>query len=132
MEREKEIEMNKYEKQKITFFINFNHEFLGNNVYLCDSEIISNQDNILIVKKSNLVKMGDKKESIINSKNIVILLSYSREKDYDKLLTGYLYMDNKDYKISDYVRFESRQIGNFCYDNIGICYLDENIFFHHS
>ena len=125
MEKKKEKKKNIYEKQKITFFINFNHEFIDNIVYLCDSEIISEQENILIVKKSNLVKIGDTEESITNSKDIVILLNYYREKDYDKLLTGYLYLDNKHYKISNYARFASRQIGNFCYDNIGICYLDE-------
>jgi hypothetical protein len=115
------------QKHKIAFYNKKDNEYIDNIVYMCDSEIISKIDNIFIAKKSNLVKMFDYSKSSINE-NLVIIFTYVRIPEYDQVLRGYLYFENKEYKITNYVRYSSLQIGSCCYDEIGICYLDENIF----
>jgi hypothetical protein len=114
--------------QKITFYIDSNHEFIDNMVYLCDSEIISENGNLLIVKKGNLKPLGNQEVTINHSHNITVILTYIREKEYDKFVRGYLYYENKEYEIANYVQYNHIQIGEWCYDNIGFCYLHENIF----
>jgi hypothetical protein len=116
------------ETQNITFFVESNHEFIDNMVYVCDSEIISENGNLLIVKKGNLKPIGNNPETIKNSNTIVAILTYIREMERDTFVRGYLYYEKKEYEITNYVRYNHRQIGEWCYDNIGFCYLHENIF----
>jgi hypothetical protein len=119
------------EKQLITFYND--NEYIDNIVYRCDSEIINETDNFIIVKKSNFIIV--KKSNFVNVyedvksvKNIVVIITYFREKDYDNFLRGYIYFENKEYEIDNFTRFASKQIGKYGYDNIGVCYLSKNIF----
>ena len=117
------------QKQNIIFYSNEENEYINNIVYRCDSEIISETDNFIIIKKYNLIKINTEiNTEYINDKNIFIIITYYKEKDYNKFLRGYIYFENKEYEIGYYCRFGSKQIKEYCYDNIGICYLSKNIF----
>ena len=108
-------------KQYITFFDSIEDEYINNMVYKCDSEIILETDNFFILKKSNFT---------LNNNNIIIILFFEKKDNPYKeiFIRGYIYYKNKEYKINNYLRYVSLQIGEFCYDNIRVCYLDKNIF----
>jgi len=117
----------KTEKQCITFYVY--NEYIDNIVYNCDSEIIEETDTTLVVKKSNFVKRGNIDDvTPINGENTFVIITYSKKKDYDKFLTGYIYFENKENEMNNFVSFASKQVGNWCHDNIGVCYLENNIF----
>lgn len=76
------------------------------NIFLCESEKIHDNDNFYIVKKT------------IKNININIFITYSKIFGF---VRGYVYKDNKEYEILDYTILSSIQLGNFAYDNVGLC-----------
>jgi len=74
----------------------------------------------------------------IKNKHIEIYLTYSlvsskegEENDENPqygFSRGVLYIDKKSYNIKFYGQYNSLQLGEWCYDNIGVVKLDSNIF----
>jgi hypothetical protein len=81
----------------------------------CYSEIVFECNYFLIIKKI----------IIENNKNINIFITY--EKNNNKLFfsRGYVYKDDKEYKINHLVSYKLLQVGKISYENICICYLQK-------
>jgi hypothetical protein len=116
-------------KQKITFYAN--NEYINNKVYDCDSEIICETENFFVVKKNNLKLISPNKEEKgeeKDTKHIFVIITYRKNEKIDEFIRGYIYIENTEYSINSFTRYTSLQIGKYAYDNIGTCYLQNNIF----
>ena len=76
------------------------------NIFSCESEKIYDNNNFYIVKKT------------IKNININIFITYSKISGF---VRGHVYKDNKEYEILNYIVLSSIQLGNFAYDNVGLC-----------
>ena len=100
---------------KIQHFIivyNKDADIIEKNVYKCESEVIYNSLNYYIVKKT--------------FNNIIIFITNSKyqvntKSKLSEFVRGFVYKDNKEYKIFDYITLFDMQIGNYAYDNITLC-----------
>jgi len=117
-------------RQNLTFYDSIANDYIDNVVFTCDSEIILETDTIVMIKKSNFIKKNSDATylPIDTIKNAVITITYSKEKECDKIIKGNIIYDNTEYEIRHYCIFASRQIGKWGYDNIGICFLNSNLF----
>ena len=88
---------------------------IQNTVYVCDSTLLFMSDNYVIVHKKIILSES---EDPIN-----MFITYSTG-----FVRGYIYKDNQEYEILNYLLYNSLQIGNFGYDCIGICSINQNIF----
>jgi len=91
------------------------------NIFSCVSKLIFSVENYTIIKKTGT----------INDVEINIILTYYISKENsreNKLLRGYLYVNEKEYEIKSTNMYRSLQINEWCYDNIQIIQLDVNIF----
>jgi hypothetical protein len=97
------------------------HGLKSENVFFCESKLLYSIDNYKIVNKTGT----------LNNVELDIILTHyiSNENPHEnKLLRGYLYINNKEYEIKSSYTYCSLQIGKWCYDNIQIVQLYANIF----
>lgn len=109
-------------KQYIVFKIN-NKDLQSKNVHLVESELIFNNNEHYIVHKKL-----DNLNIFITYKNIEENIDEDNKKIYSKFIRGYIYKDNLEYNIKLFDLYSSVQIGEWAYDNIGICKLEDDIF----
>jgi hypothetical protein len=114
--------------ESIPIILGYGHELKHENLVKCTSKISCKTDTFFVVKKNMDVK----------NKHIEIYLTYSLvdikegEEKSQQLQYGFsrgvLYIDDKCYNIKFYGQYNSLQIEEWCYDNIGVVKLDSNIF----
>lgn len=117
-------------KQYIVFRIN-NKDLQSKNVHLVESELIFNNNEYYIVHKKL-----DNLNIFITYKNIEennedTTEDENKKKIYSKFIRGYIYKDNRESNIKSFDLYSSLQIGEWAYDNIGICSIEDtkdNIF----
>jgi hypothetical protein len=124
----------------IPTFLGYGHGLKHENLAKCTSTISCKSDTFFVVKKLMEFK----------NKNIEMYLTFSlvnpkdeeekeekeeKEKEANVERTpsygftrGVLYVDKKSYNIKFYGQYNSLQIGEWCYDNIGVVRLESNIF----
>jgi len=112
----------------IPTFLGYGHGLKCDNLVKCTSKISCKTDTFFVVKKNMDIK----------NKHIEIYLTYSlvsskegEENDENPqygFSRGVLYIDKKSYNIKFYGQYNSLQLGEWCYDNIGVVKLDSNIF----
>jgi hypothetical protein len=112
----------------IPIFLGYGHGLKHENLVKCTSTISCKTDTFFVVKKTMEFK----------NKNIEIYLTFSlvspkdgeerEEKPYYGFTRGVLYIDKKSYNIKFYGQYNSLQVGEWCYDNIGVVKLESNIF----
>lgn len=122
-----------YDSQEIIpTFLGFGHGLKNENLAICTSTVCTKNEAYFVVKKTLNFK----------NKNIEIYLTFSlvspnngEEKEAIVERTpsygfknGVLYIDKKSYNIKFYGQYNSLQIGEWCYDNIGVVKLESNIF----
>ena len=88
---------------------------IQNTVYNCDSTLLFMSDNYVIVHKKIILS---ETEDPIN-----MFITYS-----DFFVRGYIYKDNQEYEILNYLLYNSLQIESSSYNCIGICSIAKNIF----
>ena len=123
-------EVKNIKKQYIVFEIN-NKDLQSKNVHLVESELIFNNNKYYIVHKKL-----DNFNIFITYKNIEDTAedkdnNEDKKKNYSKFIRGYIYKDNREYNIKSFYLYSSLQIGEWAYDNIGICSIEDtkdNIF----
>jgi hypothetical protein len=100
----------------------YNGKYIGEAVFSCDSGLVcKNQNYKLIHKKINT----------LNGTQFDIHLTFTLNEDDSNdfiLLRGYIYKNNKEYNVESYQMYASKQIGDYCYDKIGVCKISEYIF----
>ena len=117
-------------KQYIVFRIN-GKDLQSKNVHLVESELIFNNNEYYIVHKKL-----DNLNIFITYKNIEennedTTEDENKKKIYSKFIRGYIYKDNRESNIKSFDLYSSLQIGEWAYDNIGICSIEDikdNIF----
>jgi len=109
----------------IPTFLGYGHGLKNENLVKCTSKISCKTDTFFVVKKNMAFK----------NKTIEMYLTYSlvdikdeKEKPQYGFSRGVIYIDNKTYNIKFYGQYNSLQIGEWCYDNIGVVKLESNIF----
>jgi hypothetical protein len=85
------------------------------NLRMCKSKLVFSNSDYSVVHKR------------IPIDNIDIFITYSEKSPFG-CIRGYVYKDGKEYAISETRAYVSLQIGKYCYDNICVIKLDENIF----
>ena len=98
----------------IGFTTIINNELTSNPVYKCTSQIIF-EDNQLYIIQKNITQPVD----------ISIVITYVKINNENIFAKGFIYY-NKTHEICDiisYNLYSSLQIGELCYDTIGICKL---------
>jgi len=118
----------------IPTFLGFGHGLKNENLVTCTSTVSCNTGTFFVVKK--LMEFKNKKIemyltfSLVNPKD-----EEEKEKEANVERTpsygftrGVLYVDKKNYNIKFYGQYNSLQIGEWCYDNIGVVRLESNIF----
>lgn len=106
--------------------LGFGHGLKSENLVKCTSNIPYKKDTFYIIHKTMDFK----------NKYIEIYLNYSIVPPQDgedgrccySFKHGVLYVDKKSYNIKYYGHYNSLQIEQWCYDNIGVVQLDSNIF----
>lgn len=88
------------------------HGLKEKNVFICNSELLVNIKNYYVTHKK------------IIEKEMHIFLTYGNK----NLIRGFLYFNGKECEIIDHRKYESLQIGEFCYGNINVIRLSENPF----
>ena len=114
--------------ESIPIIIGYGHELKHENLVKCTSKLSCKTDSFFVVKKTMDFK----------NKHIEMYLTYSLvtpkqeeengEKSQYGFSRGVIYIDNKTYNIKFYGQYNSLQIGEWCYDNIGVVKLESNIF----
>jgi hypothetical protein len=106
--------MNKFADKNQHFVIFEINGKLQEKVYSCESTLLHSDDNYSVYKKI-----------ITNDKNpISMFVTYN-----GYFIRGHIYYDQTEYCIKKYSQYVSLQIGNWCYDNIAICSLDDFVYF---
>jgi hypothetical protein len=108
-----------YNNENFPILLGFGHGLKLKDTFLCESNII---------KLNNTEKILNKK-GIFNEKNIFIELKLNLNLDkFYEFKNGLIKIDKEEYNITKYAQFNSLQIENWCYDNIGVIQLETNIF----
>ena len=98
------------ENEYMPFLLGYGHNLKEKNLFICNSSIVSESEDDLIVKKTFI------KENM----NMSITLLYKNNRFH----TGTITYNNEEYKIKDINMYHSLQIESYCYDNIGVIKLD--------
>lgn len=88
---------------------------LQETIYKCESKLLFSSNNYRISYKK-----------ILTNTNETINLFITFENEF---IRGFLYFNNKEYILNNYLLYSSIQINNWCYDNLAICSLSEHIIF---
>jgi len=125
--------------ESIPIILGYGHELKPENVVKCTSKLSCKTDTFLVLKKTMDFK---------NKTNIEMYLTFSlrtpkegyenenededengdEKGSYYDFSRGVIYIDKKSYNIKQYAQYTSLQIGEWCYDNIGVVKLNYNIF----
>jgi hypothetical protein len=94
----------------VPMFVATGHNLKTENLYKCSSTVaFDNSNNYTVQKKCD---------------KFDILLTFSE----NQFSHGFLYVNNNTNKVLDYRCFQSLQIENYCYGNIGVIKLEKNPF----
>lgn len=101
----------------------YNGKYVGGDVFSCDSCLVCKNENYKLIHKrmntSNRIQFDI---------HLTFTLNKAESNDFT-LLRGYIYKNNKEYNvIESYQMYASKQIGDYCYDKIGVCKITEDIF----
>jgi len=88
------------------------------NVCKCETQLVDNTDPLMIVSK----------KTTMDGKEINMKIIYNYTDDCARFKEGTLSIDGKEYPISMCATFSSLQIEEWCYDNIDVVRLPDNIF----
>ena len=100
------------------------HKLKQKNIFMTDSSNTVNNGKHMIVHK----RIGYGEDEIENQigKKIDIFLTYTNDEGF---LRGFLYINDKEYHVLDYKKYNSLQVENFCYDNIEVLRLPNYFYF---
>lgn len=118
--------------ESIPIILGYGHELKPENIVKCTSKLSCKTDTFFVIKKTMTFK----------NNNIEIYLTFSlrtpkdgdgdgdenEKRPYYDFSRGFIYIDKKSFNIKYYAQYNSLQIGECCYDNIGVVKLDYNIF----
>ena len=82
----------------------------------CESELVYDDNEHCIVHKK-IVNVGKNQNDLY--------ITYKNEGGNWEFVRGFIYKNNKEFKINSFVVLSSLQRGAFCYDGVGICEYDE-------
>jgi hypothetical protein len=94
----------------VPMFLAIGHNLKKKNLYRCSSELVFDKSNNYTIKKT------------CDEFNALLTFSETR------FVHGILCANNNDTKVLDYRCFESLQIEDYCYGNIGVVKLEKNPF----
>jgi hypothetical protein len=97
-------------------------------VFRCKSTLLTASSKYKLIHKKLVSKYTNTKSNEPLDINIDIFLTHKCENGRDRMIRGYLYLNDKEYPILEYDLFSSLQIGKWCYDNIAICTMPCNPF----
>jgi len=80
-----------------------------------------------VIEKTETVQVVEKK-TLFNEKEIIVRVRYNIENDYYDFLDGTLIMNETEHPVLLCRSFRSLQIEDWCYDNIDVVRLPNNIF----
>jgi hypothetical protein len=118
--------------ESIPIILSYGHELKPGNIVKCTSKLSCKTDTFFVIKKTMTFK----------NNNIEIYLTFSlrspkdgdgdgdEKRPYYDFRRGVIYIDKKSYNIKYYAQYNSLQVGECCYDNIGLVKLEHNIFSH--
>ena len=87
---------------------------LSDEILLCNSTIIMDLPNHYIVHKK------------CSETQCELFLTMMKTNDRWEFVRGYLYQDGKEIAIKEYTMYKSIQMGEWCFDNLGICVISIN------
>jgi hypothetical protein len=100
----------------VPIFMATGHNLKEANRFFCDTQVaLLNNPNFFMIHKK--VNKDDKKMDI-----------FLTHGENDVLIRGFLYYNNKEYKVLEHRSYDSLQIEQWCYGNISVIRLEENIF----
>jgi hypothetical protein len=106
------------ENEYLPIFTSIGHNLKEEN--LCNCTI----DTIL---QNGLYKIIHLKTNYKN-KEIELNITMKRDDNYYYFTRGFLYVDNKEIPVTDYKCYQSLQIEKYCYDNLNVARIPNNIF----
>jgi hypothetical protein len=87
------------------------HNLKEKNLFMCDSyKTVKNGDYTVLRTK------------LIHSSEVDVFITYTSR----GFVRGFLYMDGKEYPISDYRVYDSLQVENYCYDRLAAARLPDD------
>jgi hypothetical protein len=108
-----------YEKDEhIPVLLGYGHNLKNENLCYCKQEIVSQSDFGFTVKKS----------ANIFNKDVEVVIEYDIVDGNERYRSGAVCIDNIAYEIDFYGYYNSLQIGEWCYDRIGVVKLSANPF----
>jgi hypothetical protein len=108
-----------YEKDEyIPVLLGYGHNLKNENLCYCNSEVVSRSDSGFSLKKT----------AIIFNKELEVVIEYDIVEGKERYRSGAVYLDNIAYQIDFYSYYNSLQIGEWCYDRIGVVKLSTNPF----
>jgi len=93
------------ENEYLPYFTSLGHNLKEKNLLSVCCEKIVNMDDF-----KTLHCFGSHKKKDVNA-----ILTYNN----NQFIRGFFYIDNREYSVIDFRMYNSLQIENFCYDNLG-------------
>jgi hypothetical protein len=120
------------ENEHMPFLLGYGHNLKEKNLFICNSSIVSESEDDLIVKKTiskediNMTITILYKNNRFHNGSITVSSESKLEipSDYTSSSLNPTYNNNQEYKIMDINMYHSLQIESYCYDNIGVIKLD--------
>lgn len=108
-----------YEKDEhIPVLLGYGHNLKNENLCYCNSEVVSRNDSGFSVKKT----------ATLFNKEVEVVIDFESINGRERVKSGSVNVDNIAYEIDFYGYYNSLQIGEWCYDRIGVVKLSMNPF----